>query len=124
MKTKKVTYFTEDEEKIIDLLAGIGMQINVARVLVFLSRTSEATSHAIEKGTGLRQPAASVAMHYLEGQGWIEFRTKDIPARGRPAKISALVCPLAEIIRVLEAAKEKELAGLREKIRELKKYTR
>lgn len=123
MNTKKVTYFTEDEEVAIDLFAGIGMQLNVARVLVFLSRTSEATSHTIEKGTGLRQPAASVAIHYLERQGRVECRTKNRLAKGRPEKVYALACPLAEIIRDVEEAKKRELAGLQEKIQKLKKYT-
>lgn len=66
-----MTYFTEEEEELGSLFMQIGIKKNAAKVLVFLANSSEATSHAIERGTDLRQPEVSLAMRYLMDQGWI-----------------------------------------------------
>ncbi len=65
MRTESVMYFTEKEEEFANLLIEIGTKRNVAKVLVFLANTPEATSRAIERGTDLRQPEVSIAMRYL-----------------------------------------------------------
>jgi predicted transcriptional regulator len=60
MRTENVMYFTEKEEEFANLLIEIGTKRNVAKVLVFLANTPEATSRAIERGTDLRQPEVSI----------------------------------------------------------------
>jgi len=50
MKEQSATYFTEKEEEIIRLLMDIGTKKNVARILVFLANTPEATTRGIENG--------------------------------------------------------------------------
>jgi predicted transcriptional regulator len=64
MEQKNVQYFTEHDEIIVNLLIEIGTKKNIAKVLVFLASIPEATSHAIERGTDLRQSEVSVAMRY------------------------------------------------------------
>jgi predicted transcriptional regulator len=44
MRTESVMYFTEKEEEFANLLIEIGTKRNVAKVLVFLANTPEATS--------------------------------------------------------------------------------
>ncbi|MGA8377842.1 MAG: helix-turn-helix domain-containing protein, partial [Methanoregula sp.] len=62
----------------------IGIKKNAAKVLVFLANSSEATSHAIERGTDLRQPEVSLAMRYLMDQGWIMSWESKAESKGRP----------------------------------------
>ncbi|HII76103.1 MAG TPA: ArsR family transcriptional regulator, partial [Methanolinea sp.] len=59
MKSRNVMYFTPREEEFADLLVRIGLKKNVAKVLVYLAHTPEATSRDIERGTDLRQPEVS-----------------------------------------------------------------
>ena len=67
METEKVICFTEKEEEFTNLLIEIGTKRKVAKVLVFLANTPEATSKDIEQGTDLKQPEISIAMQYLIG---------------------------------------------------------
>ncbi len=90
MRTENVMYFTEKEEEFANLLIEIGTKRNVAKVLVFLANTPEATSRAIERGTDLRQPEVSIAMRYLIEQNWITSRESKAESKGRPVKIYEL----------------------------------
>ena len=83
MGEKKVQVFTEKERELIKLLIGAGTRKNIAIALVFLANTQKTTSHAIERGTDLRQPEVSMAMKYLKKRGWIGIRA--ISAEKRPA---------------------------------------
>ena len=87
MRTENVMYFTEKEEEFANLLIEIGTKRNVAKVLVFLANTSEATSRAIERGTDLRQPEVSIAMRYLIEQDWISSRESKAESKGRPVDL-------------------------------------
>ena len=93
MRTENVTYFTEKEEEFANLLIETGTKKNVAKVLVFLANIPEATSRVIERGTDLRQPEVSIAMHYLTDQGWIRIRESKAESKGRPVKIYELAKP-------------------------------
>ncbi len=108
MRTEKVLYFTEKEEEFANLLIEIGTKRNVAKVLVFLAHTPEATSRAIERGTDLRQPEVSIAMRYLTDQDWISSRESRAESKGRPVKIYELARPIQEIMDSIEAEKKKE----------------
>ena len=79
-------YFTEKEVEFANLLIEIGTKKNVAKVLVFLANIPEATSRAIERGTDLRQPEVSIAMHHLMDQGWITSRESKAESKGRPVR--------------------------------------
>src|SRR5512133_1545203 len=98
MRTERVMYFTEKEEEFANLLVEIGTKRNVAKVLVFLANTPEATSHTIERGTDLRQPEISIAMRFLQDQNWITSRESRAESKGRPVKIYGLAKPIHEIM--------------------------
>ena len=87
MKQQNVMYFTEKEEEFVNLLIKIDTPKNVAKMLVFLANTSEATSRDIERGTDLRQPEVSIAIKYLVKQGWIKNRESLVQkSLGRPMR--------------------------------------
>ncbi len=119
MKTEKVTYFTEKEEEIANLLIEIGTRRNVAKVLVFLANIPEASSRDIERGTDLRQPEVSIAMRYLIDQKWITSREIKAENKGRPVKIYKLSCPIYEIMDSIEQDKKKEAINQIELIQKL-----
>jgi predicted transcriptional regulator len=124
MRTENVMYFTDKEEDFANLLIEIGTKRNVAKVLVFLANTPEATSRAIERGTDLRQPEVSIAMHYLTDQEWITSRESKAESKGRPVKIYELSKPINEIMDVIEKRKKQETQNQLAIIQKLQDYIR
>jgi len=122
MKTETVTYFTEREEELVSLLIQLGMKQNVAKVLVFLANIPEATSKAIERGTDLRQPEVSIAVHHLIDQGWIASRESKRESKGRPLKIYNLAKPLTEIMDGIETEKKRESSNQLATMQKLRDY--
>jgi predicted transcriptional regulator len=122
MRQENVMYFTEKEEEFASLLIEIGMKRNVAKVLVFLANTPEAASHAIERGTDLRQPEVSIAMKFLMDQGWIKNRESPSKKKGRPMKVYELAKPITEIMDGIEKAKKKEANHQLQMIQKLRDY--
>lgn len=121
MRQEDVMYFTAEEEEFANLLIKTGTKKNIAKVLVFLAKTPEATSHTIERGTGLRQPEVSLAMGYLMDQGWISSRECKGDHKGRPVKMYTLATSLNEILDSIENEKKIEVSdqlGLMQKLRE------
>ncbi|MGA2919270.1 ArsR family transcriptional regulator [Methanoregula sp.] len=108
MKQENIQYFTEKEEEFTNLLIDIGTKKNIAKVLVFLAGTPEATSRAIDRGTDLRQPEVSLAMKYLMDLGWIKCRENRSEKKGRPTKVYELAKPIHEIMSSIENEKKKE----------------
>lgn len=101
-------YFTEKEEEFANLLIEIGTRKNIAKVLVFLAKTPEATTLALERGTDMRQPEVSIAVRYLMDQGWIKSRESAGESKGRPMKIYGLARPIHEIMDCIEKDKRVE----------------
>ena len=122
MRTESITYFTEKEEEFATLLIEIGTKKNVAKALVFLANIPEATSRAIERGTDLRQPEISLAMHYLMKQRWVSIRESKADSKGRPVKIYVLAKPIAEIMESIEKEKKKEATNQLAMIKKLRDY--
>ena len=108
LRQENVIYFTQKEEEFANLLIKIGTKKNIAKVLVFLAKTPEATSRAIERGTDMRQPEISMAMKYLMDQGWIRSRESSGECKGRPIKIYELAKPFNEIMDCIENEKKNE----------------
>jgi predicted transcriptional regulator len=109
MAGRKVQYFTEKEDELTRILIGIGVPRIVAKVLVFLGNTPEATSRDIERGADLRQPEVSIAMQYLKTQGWIASRLERSDSIGRPLNVVRLSRPIAEIIEQIRTEKEETI---------------
>jgi predicted transcriptional regulator len=124
MRTENVMYFTDKEEDFANLLIEIGIKRNVAKVLVFLANTPEATSRAIERGTDLRQPEVSIAMCYLMEQNWISSRESKAESKGRPVKIYELAKPINDIVDNIEKEKKKEAVTQLALIQKLRDYIR
>ena len=96
MKQEDVRYFSEKEEAVVNRLVRVGTRRNGAKVLVFLARKPDATSHDIERGSNLRESSVSITMRYLHEQGWIHHSERK-GQRG-PIKIYRLAKPIREII--------------------------
>jgi predicted transcriptional regulator len=108
MRQENVQYFTEKEEEFANLLMEIGTRKNIAKVLVFLAKTPEATSLAIEQGTDLRQPEVSLAMAYMMDKSWIRSRECKGERKGRPMKMYTLTKTMNEILDYIENEKKIE----------------
>jgi predicted transcriptional regulator len=122
MRSKNVMYFTPREEEFANLLIKVGMKRNVAKVLVFLAHTPEATSRDIERGTDLRQPEVSIAMAALMDQKWVENRESKAENKGRPVKIYRLSQPIGDIMDSIESEKREEANNQLTMIQKLRDY--
>ena len=122
MRTENVMYFTEKEEEFANLLIEIGTKRNVAKVLVFLANTPEATSRAIERGTDLRQPEVSIAMNYMFEHGWLKNRESKAMSKGRPVKIYTLAVPVPEIMTSIEKQKKTEANNQLALVKKMRSY--
>ena len=109
VREERIVIFTDEEEAFISLLVAIGQSRKVATVLLFFSKTPEATSHAIERVTDLGQPEVSFAMHQLIRRGWVTERESGSRNKGRPKKIYTLTIPFASVIRTIEREKMEDL---------------
>ena len=109
MRMEKVMIFTDEDEEFSNLLTEIGLKRNVAKVLVYLASSPEATSRDIERGPDLRQPEVSIAMRTLKENGWIQSRESKAESKGRPVKIYSLSKPITEIMDIIEENKRKEV---------------
>jgi predicted transcriptional regulator len=122
MRSEQVMYFTQKEEEFANILINLGMKRNVAKVLVYLANTNEATSRNIERGTDLRQPEVSIAMSYLMEKNWVACRESKTESKGRPVKIYKLSCPIGEIMDSIEKEKKKEATNQLNLIKKLRDY--
>ena len=121
MRQENILYFTDKEEEFANLLIKIGTKKNIAKVLVFLAKTPETTTHALERGTDMRQPEVSLAMRYLMDQGCIRSRESEGERKGRPMKIYTLAKSIDEIMTCIENEKKIEASNqlaLVQKLRE------
>jgi len=114
MREETVQYFTEREDEFANLLIQIGTRKNVAKALVFLASTQEATTGEIEHGADMRQPEVSLAMKCLTQLGFVN--------KGRPVKIYTLAKPLTEILEFIEKGKQDEIRKRLERVKELGSY--
>ena len=122
MKPQNVMYFTEKEIEFVRLLIDIGTKKNVAQVLVFLANVSEATSRDIERGTDLRQPEVSLAMHYLISKEWIRMRENKAEGKGRPVKIYSLSKTIDKIMISFEKEKKEQAKQQLARVQKLRDY--
>jgi predicted transcriptional regulator len=121
MKKLNIKQLDEKEEEIVDALISLGLGRPVGRTLVYLNNGDEATSVALEMGTGLRQPEVSLAMRELKERDWINEREEKKPGKGRPNKIYSLKVGFNKIITQLETERKKAAVEAQEKIERLKK---
>jgi predicted transcriptional regulator len=114
------------DEKDLEFVKGLqslGINRNVASLIVYLQDMKERSSRDIEMATSLRQPEVSIAMRTLREMGWITERDIKGNGKGRPQKIYALRSTIDEIIGYYEEEKSKESARTMEAIRRLKEMS-
>ncbi len=109
------------DERIVELLADAGLNKNIARVIVYLSKAGEAVSREIEREANLRQPEVSLAMKELKNLGWIKEREIKKKGKGRPLKSYKLSLDIKEIVKSLVEKKREELRRLERNLEELEK---
>jgi predicted transcriptional regulator len=122
MGQENETYLVEKEEELANLLFGIGIKRNVAKVLAFLAKTPTGTSRAIDQGTDLSHLEVATVMQYLKKQGWIKSQENKAKSKGRPVKIYELAKPFPEIVSGIEKEKIKEANDQLQLIQKLRKY--
>jgi predicted transcriptional regulator len=108
MLQKTIQLFTEKEEEFVNLLIEIGTRKTIAKLLVYLANTPEATSREIERGTDMRQPEVSMAIKDLVQLGWIKDRLIPSDKKGRKVRNFSLAVPFKEIITSIERQKKSE----------------
>ena len=116
-----VRELSRKEERMAELLIKAGMNKNVARVVVYLSKVGEAVSREIEIGANLRQPEVSLAVKKLKEKGRIDWKEVKKKGKGRPLKCYKLTVDLKEIAKGLIEKKREELKKLEEELKELEK---
>ena len=94
-------WFTNTEKEIYLYLIGIGINPIVAEIMIFLTRSPEASLLAIQRGTNLPLPKISISLRHMTDVGWVGSRT-DIGG-GHKSKIFWLTKPLPEIIAFIES---------------------
>ncbi len=104
-----VRELSEKEQRIVSLLVEAGLNRNIAKIVVFLSRAGEAVSRDIERAANLRQPEVSLAMKDLRSWGWIKERELKKKGKGRPLKSYKLTIDLKDIVAELVEKKRKEV---------------
>lgn len=120
MKKLNINQLDEKEEEIADALISLGLGRTVARTLAYLNNGEEATSVALEKGTGLRQPEVSIVMRQLKERDWINEREEKKLGKGRPYKIYSLKVGFNDIIAQIEKQQRKAVGEAQARIERLK----
>jgi len=109
------------DEKLVELLSEAGLNKNIARVVVYLSKVGEAVSREIEREANLRQPEVSLAMKELKNLGWIKEREIKKKGKGRPLKSYKLSLDIRDIVKDLVEKKREEIKKLERDLEELEK---
>ena len=120
MREGVVEMLDEQNIEFVHLLASLGVQRNVAKVITYLAVAGESTSREIERGTDLRQPEVSIAMRTLRQENWVNEHEVKSEGKGRPHKVYTLTVPVDEIIKLIEEEKLKKSAEAMESIQKLK----
>jgi predicted transcriptional regulator len=120
MIQNKTHKLDSQDEKIIKIFAELGMPRNLAKTLMYISKTEECRSAEIEHQANLRQPEVSVAMQELQNRGWINKRDLKKKGKGRPVHLYSLTSNLNTIIKNFEQEKIKEIEIIRKDLDELK----
>lgn len=118
------TVFDSKERQIVRLMRDLGTSKNVAKAVVFLSKSGEATSQAIENAIYLKQSEVSVAIKTMRDRGWIAAKSIKKGGKGRPTQMYSLNLPLRKIIKDIEADKGIEMDETKKKIAQLKRLAK
>ena len=116
--------FDSKEREIVWLMRDLGTSKNVAKAVIFLSKTGEATSQAIETAILLKQSEVSVAINSMRDKGWIAAKSIKKGGKGRPTQMYSLNLSLRRIVKDIEADKGIEMEEMKKKIAQLKRLAK
>ena len=122
MKTAIIQTLDENE-----LECAAALQQHVSRpealIIVYLASVNDAHATGIGRGTGLSQPAISIAAARLAKRGWVTHWVDDQhTGRGAPMHIYRLATPIPSIIEQLKNAvieQSASMAASLDKIKEM-----
>ncbi|MCS7144634.1 MAG: ArsR family transcriptional regulator [Archaeoglobaceae archaeon] len=117
-----VEEISQTEDRVVFLLAEAGLNRNIARVVVFLSKVGEAVSRDIERAANLRQPEVSLAMKELKEWGWVKERELKKKGKGRPLKSYKMTRELRDIALEIIQKKREEIKKIEKDLEELEKF--
>ena len=118
------TVFESEEREMVQLMRDLGTSKNVAKAVVFLSKTGEATSRTIETAIYLKQSEVSVAIKTMRDRGWISAKSIRKGGKGRPTQMYSLNLPLKRIVKDIETYKGIEMEEMKKKIAQLKRLAK
>ena len=120
MKRKNLFVLDEEDDKVVQLFANLGMPKNLAKSLMYVTQVNECCSTEIEQGADLRQPEVSVAMQELRKRGWIKKRDLKKEGKGRPVHLYKITSNLSGIWKEFERQKLEEVETIEGNLSELK----
>ena len=102
MKDIQISQFDDQDYQNVDMLRSLGINRNMAHVIVYMANQKESRGKEIEIATGLRQPQVSCAMKKIRALSWIDEKyskkVKGSNSRGRPYKIYNLNVSIYNIL--------------------------
>ncbi|MEM0493098.1 MAG: ArsR family transcriptional regulator [Candidatus Thermoplasmatota archaeon] len=111
--------FNNDDKNIIHLFAELGMPMNLAKTLLYISKVDECRSKDIENATKLLQPQVSIAVQELQKKGWIKKQERKKKGKGRPVHYYHLNKSLLELLKIFENEKNDEIENIKKNLSEL-----
>jgi predicted transcriptional regulator len=123
MRDATIKIVDEKDLEFVEVLQSLGVNRNVASVIIYLIEAKEGSSRNIEMATGLRQPEVSIATKTLREMGWITERDVKGNGKGRPLKIYSLRTNIDEIIGYYKEQKSQEAATTMDAIQRLKELS-
>ncbi len=123
MRDVTIKIVDEKDLEFVGILQSLGLNRNVASVIIYLIEANEGSSRNIEMATGLSQPEVSIATRTLREMGWITERDVKGNGKGRPLKIYSLRTGIDDIIGYYKEQKNQEAAMTMEAIQRLKELS-
>ena len=116
--------FSARDREIMTLMSSLGINKNISKVMLYLSKNGEASSRAIENAVDLRQSEVSIVTSSLRRKGWLISRNLKKPGKGRPTSLFKLRYPLPKVIKDIETEKQLEMEEMRKMIAYLKRLAK
>jgi predicted transcriptional regulator len=100
MKEIRINQFDDQDYQNVEMLRSLGINRNMAHVIVYMANQKESRGKEIEIATGLRQPQVSHAMKKIRALSWIDekYSKKVKGSKGRPYKIYNLNISIYNIL--------------------------
>jgi predicted transcriptional regulator len=112
------------DREIMELMVSLGVSKNVAKVVLFLTKSGEAPSRHIEDAVDLRQSEVSIVIKRLRDKGWISSKNLKKPGKGRPTQLYKMRFSFRRIVKEIEGDTLKDIEGMKKKVATLKRLAK